>query len=120
MCLYSFRLRRATLGAIAVTNPPYARIDAFIARTIALLDSGHLSAAVLLVRPDFVGTDGRAAYEWTCCWRPVWIPGTKTQPRWRCEWFAWLAGCSGPPMNRRANLTPRKHEGLAQPEHYVL
>jgi hypothetical protein len=63
--------------------------------------------AVLLVRPDFAGTDGRvdmfnrAALEFTCCWRPVWIPGTTTSGRWWAQWFAWLANREDPPVNRR-------------------
>jgi hypothetical protein len=97
----------ATKGAIMATNPPYVQIDEFLARTLSLLDSGHLSAAVLLERPDFAATIGRAdmlnraVLELTCCWRVRWIPGTATQPRWWAQWFAWQAGCDGPPVNRR-------------------
>ena len=100
----------ATKGSIMATNPPFVQIDAFLVRTLALLDSGHLSAAVLLVRPDFAGTIGRAAlfnravFEFTCCWRIRWIAGTTTQPRWWGQWFAWQAGGNGPPMNKRLRL----------------
>lgn len=103
----------AARGAVMITNPPFGGsglLDPFIARTMALLESGHLRAAVLLQRVDATGTDGRtnvfngAAAEWTCCWRAVWIPGTKTQPRWWFVWVVWLPDCSGPPTNRRLRL----------------
>lgn len=100
----------ATRGAVMITNPPFGGsglLDPFIARTMALLESGHLRAAVLLQRADATGTDGRAeifngaAAEWTCCWRPVWIPGSEPRGRWWFEWVVWLSDCSGPPTNRR-------------------
>jgi hypothetical protein len=100
----------ASHGAILVTNPPFARsglLEPFIARMLALLDSRHLTAAVLLQRADSAGADGRAAVfnravaEWTCCWRPVWIPGSSGGGRWWFSWFVWLAGRSGPPVNTR-------------------
>jgi hypothetical protein len=99
-----------TRGAIAVTNPPYAGSglgELFLARTMELLDSGWLRAAVLLQRADSGGTKGhavlfnRAAAEWTCCWRPVWIPGSPGGARWWFSWFVWLAGAAGPPVNTR-------------------
>jgi hypothetical protein len=99
-----------TRGAIAITNPPYAGSglgDPFLARTMALLDSGWLHAAVLLQRADAGGTKGhaeifnRAVAEFTCCWRPVWIPGSPGGGRWWFSWFVWLAGRSGPPVNTR-------------------
>jgi hypothetical protein len=75
-----------TRGAIMITNPPFSKLDEFLAR-MALLDAGHLAGPVLLVRPDFAGTDGRAGIlncavaEWECCWRPRWIPGSTGNPR---------------------------------------
>ena len=65
---------------------------------------------MLLQRADATGTAGRAdvlnraAAEWTCCWRAVWIPGTKAGPRWWFVWVVWLPDCSGPPTNRRLRL----------------
>jgi hypothetical protein len=97
-------------GAILATNPPFGRsglLDPFIERTMSLLDSGHLSAAVLLQRVDATGTDGRAdvftraVAEFTCCWRVRWIPGTTGQPRWWFAWFVWLPGRAVPPVNTR-------------------
>ena len=111
----------ATQGAIMATNPPFVQIDKFIARSLSLLDTGHLSVAVLLARPDFAGTQGRAdvfnrvVREWTCCWRTVWIPGTKTGPRWWCEWFAWQAGYSGPPVNTRFRLADLRGDAAGPP-----
>ena len=64
------------------------RLDPFIARVLSLLDSGHLRAVVLLLRIDHTEAGGRAAVlnraarEWTCCWRPRWVPGTKGNGRW--------------------------------------
>jgi hypothetical protein len=97
----------ATRGAIVVTNPPFSQLDAFLSRTLALIDAGWLAAAVLLVRTDFAGTDGRAnmlnraVAEWECTWRARWIPGSTGNPRWWCQWIAWLAGRDGPPVHYR-------------------
>jgi hypothetical protein len=99
-----------THGMVGVTNPPFAGSnlgDPFLRRTLELLDTGHLSAAVLLQRADASGTDGRAdifnraTWEIICCCRPLWIPGTKGGGRWWSQWFVWLAGQSGPPISRR-------------------
>lgn len=99
-----------TEGGIAITNPPFngSRLgDPFIRRTLDLLDDGHLAAAVLLQRADSGGTAGHAAWfnrtaaEVTCCWRAVWIPGSKVGPRWWFVWHVWLAGHNGPPVTTR-------------------
>ena len=91
-------------------NPPFPGSEAgdqFFARTIELVDSGWLTAAVLLQRADSGGTDkhaelfNRAVAEFTCCWRPIWIPGTRGGGRWWFSWFVWLAGRTGPPINTR-------------------
>jgi hypothetical protein len=94
-----------TVGSIAVTNLPWSeeRLDPFIARMLGLLDEGHLRGVVLLLRADHVGgAQGRApvfkraAHLVTCCWRPIWIPGTKGNGRWWCLWVTWLADWQGP------------------------
>jgi hypothetical protein len=99
-----------TRGAVAITNPPFGGSglgDPFLARTLALIDSGWLAGAVLLQRADAGGTDGRAeifnraAAEITCCWRPRWIPGTTGNGRWWFSWFVWLPDHSGPPVTHR-------------------
>jgi hypothetical protein len=44
-----------TAGSIAAPNPPFGKsglLDPFLARTMSLLDSGWLRAAVLLLRAD--------------------------------------------------------------------
>jgi hypothetical protein len=97
----------STRGAILITNPPFSQLDAFLARTMALLDAGWLAGAVLLVRDDFAGTDGRAVVlnraiaEWECVWRTRWIPGSKGDPRWWCQWVTWQVGRDGPPAHHR-------------------
>jgi hypothetical protein len=96
-----------TVGSIAVTNLPWSdeRLDPFLARGLALLDSGHLRGLVLLLRIDHTGAGHRAAWinraaaKLTCCWRPRWIPGTTGNGRWWCVWVTWLAGMDGPPMD---------------------
>jgi len=105
-----------TRGAVAATNPPFPGSEAgdpFLHRIMALLDEGWLAGAVLLQRADSGGTDkhaeifNRAVAEVTCCWRPIWIPGTQGGGRWWFAWFVWLAGRSGPPVNiriRRSHL----------------
>jgi hypothetical protein len=96
-----------THGATTLTNPPFSKLDEFMARSLALIDAGQLAAAVLLVRSDFGGTDGRAemfnraSAEWECCMRTRWIPGSTGNPRWWCHWVLWRAGCSGPPVHTR-------------------
>jgi hypothetical protein len=112
-----------TRGAIMVTNGPFSKLTEFLARTLALIDTGHLAGAVLLVRDDFAGTDGRVAYfnravaELECCWRARWIPGSTGHPRWWCMWVMWLAGQSGPPVHirkRRSDLSTRTAEGRSR------
>jgi len=97
-------------GSLLITNPPFAGSglgDQFLDRTMVLLDSGHLAGAVFLQRADAGGTDGHAAIfnravaEFTCCWRPVWIPGTPGGGRWWFSWLVWLATRGGPPVNTR-------------------
>jgi hypothetical protein len=90
-------------GSVVVTNPPYNQLDAFITRGLELLDSGMLAAAVLLTRIDAtmakrrISALNRAAILWQCNWRTIWIPGTKTGPRWVNVWCCWRADSPGPP-----------------------
>jgi hypothetical protein len=105
---------REMAGSILVTNPPWSaeRLDRYIARALALLDSEHLRGVVLLLRADHMGAGSRAAIFnraaaiWTCCWRPRWIPGTTIGGRWWCVWVLWLAERRGPPVNYY--LTPNE------------
>jgi hypothetical protein len=91
-------LPAGTRGALLITNPPWARglLDPFIGRGLALLDLGVLRAMALLLRPDklFAATRvdalNRAAALWHCNWRPVWIEGSKGNPRWPAVWGVWL------------------------------
>lgn len=93
-----------TLGAIAVSNPPFNASNAFISRGLALLDSGVLSAVVLLLRSDALAAGNRAralnraAILWQCCWRPRWIENSTGSGRWSNTWCCWLAERSGPPI----------------------
>jgi hypothetical protein len=49
-------------GGTLITNPPFGDLgDQFLRRTLALLDTGEIAAAVLLQRADAGGTDGRTS-----------------------------------------------------------
>jgi len=93
-------------------------------RRLGLLDSGHLIGAVMLQRADSAGTDGRvdvfnrAAAEWTCCWRPVWIPGSDGNGRWWFSWFVWLPGQSGPPVKYAAQTVRAAKDQLNHLRHH--
>jgi hypothetical protein len=95
-------------GAAIVTNPPFGTLgDKFRARALELLDAGTVGAVALLQRVDAGGAKSRAAdfnraaFEFTCVWRPIWLPGTKVGGRWWFQWFIWLEGVTGPPVNIR-------------------
>jgi len=103
----------AVAGSALVTNPPFNALDRFINRSLALLDAGFVSAVVLLLRSDALTSARRAAAlnraerEVLCCWRPVWMPGTRGGGRWSNGWITWRAGHTGPPTTlhlRRADL----------------
>lgn len=89
--------------AAIITNPPFNALDGFIRRGLALLDAGGAQALVLLLRWDHLPAQcraplwGRASAVHVCTWRPRWIPGSTTGPRWNFAWIVWRAGCSGPP-----------------------
>ena len=91
---------------IAATNPPFCAIDRFLARGLHLLDDGLIAGLVLLVRCDTLTAArradafNRAAGILTCCWRPVWIEGSKGNGRWSNAWVWWLPRQPGPPASR--------------------
>jgi hypothetical protein len=93
-------------GLISVTNPPFNRINRFLARGLQLLDHGRISGLVLLVRSDTLTATTRAhAFNRAtgiliCCWRPVWIEGSRGNGRWANAWIWWLPDCPGPPVAR--------------------
>jgi hypothetical protein len=91
------------LGApIAVTNPPYSQLDAFLSRGLQLLDTGQISGLVLLLRHDHlqaatrIDALNRAAIVRHCNWRPRWIKGSTGNARWSFTWCGWLPGHHGP------------------------
>lgn len=94
------------LGRFAgiVTNPPFNALDAFTARGLALMESGTCQALVLLHRWDHLTASSRAAIfnraaiVDLCAWRPRWIPGSTTAPRWSFAWVTWRADHAGPPV----------------------
>jgi hypothetical protein len=91
---------------IVATNPPFCAIDQFLARGLHLLDNGLIVGLVLLVRCDTLTAATRAdAFNratgiLTCCWRPVWIEGSKGNGRWSNAWVWWLPDYPGPPAAR--------------------
>lgn len=107
----------AAIGAVVVTNPPFNVLDHFIRRSLVLLDAGAVSAIVLLLRSDALTSASRApalnraVREWLCCWRPVWLPGTRGGGRWSNVWVAWQADRSGPPVTLHVRRADLKHEG---------
>jgi hypothetical protein len=100
---------------IACTNPPFRLLDKFIARGLALLDSGQISALVLLLRCDALTAAGRAfalnraAGIATCCWRPQWTAVATATGRWSFAWAWWLPDHAGPPVSRF--LLPQHRRG---------
>jgi hypothetical protein len=93
-------------GLVVATNPPFCAIDRFLARGLHLLDAGLIAGLVLLVRCDTptaarrADAFNRAAGTLTCCWRPVWIEGSKGNGRWSNAWVWWLPDYPGPPAAR--------------------
>jgi hypothetical protein len=93
-------------GSIAATNPPFNKINQFIARGLHLVDHRAIAGLVLLLRYDALTAAtradalNRAVGILTCCWRPVWIEGTKGNGRWANAWVWWLPDHQGPPTAR--------------------
>jgi hypothetical protein len=90
-------------GLIAVTNPPFNKINHFLARGLQLLDGGLIASLVLLVRSDALTAAtranifNRAAGILTRCWRPVWVEGSNGNGRWSNAWVWWRPDYPGPP-----------------------
>src|SRR5262249_21866360 len=65
-------------GLLAVTNPPFNALDAFLTRGLQLVDSTRIAGLVLLARSDALfaasraGAFNRASSIAMCCWRPIW------------------------------------------------
>jgi hypothetical protein len=100
----------ATLGSILVTNPPFSKLDGFVARSFALFEAGHLAAAVLLFRNDSAAprggsiistapspssgaAAGRTGYREPRAIRAFWP-----------VWGVWLPDRIGPPIHHRVKL----------------
>jgi hypothetical protein len=102
-------------GHAIITNEPFNELNHFLTRGHQLLDRGLASALVLLFRNDALTTDGRAealsgaSIQWDCCWRPVWVPGTKGGGRWSCAWVLFRPGRANQTVLRRLrrrDITP--------------
>lgn len=89
--------------AAIITNPPFNKLDAFVYRALEYLDAGVTQSVLLLMRSDHLnarrrsGALARATELRFCPWRPRWIPGTKTSPRWSFVWVTWRRDYRGPP-----------------------
>jgi len=85
-------------GSVIATNPPFHALDAFINRSLTLLDSGHTQGAALLLRHDHLTAASRApalnraTWQLHMNWRPRWITGSTGQPRWSFCWVVWGEG----------------------------
>jgi hypothetical protein len=96
--------------AAIVTNPPFNRLDEFIARGLHLMDLRTTQSLVLLARYDATMTSGRvdalnrAALELGCNWRARWIENSRGQPRWAFKWVVWRVDYHGPPLAPRVRL----------------
>ena len=105
-------------GTVAVTNPPFNKINKFIARGLQLLDRRQLAGFVLLVRWDALTAANRAdafnraAAVWVCCWRPVWIEGTAGNGRWSNAWIVWLPDHPGPPPTHWLRPERQQQQGV--------
>jgi hypothetical protein len=88
---------------ILVGNPPYNQLNKFTDRSLLLLDTGQLDAVAWLWRWDHIPTQLRASWVnramavHCCSWRPRWIPGSTTSPRFTFAWITWRTGFDGPP-----------------------
>jgi hypothetical protein len=109
----------AARGSCVVTNPPGNQLDSFVARGLQLLDRGETCGLVLLLRLDHlqsaerVAVLNRATLEVRCNWRPVWIAGSKGNPRWSSHWVVWTEGPRRPPLHlRQADLNEPRLLGL--------
>lgn len=82
-----------TSKPVLVTNPPFNALDEWIGHAVGLLHAGHLKGVALLLRGDHLGAArrawhlNRASKLYVCAWRPRWIKGTTTSPRF---WFTWV------------------------------
>jgi hypothetical protein len=102
------------VGSVSVvTNPPNNRADAFIKRSLELLDQKAIAGAALLLRHDYLQAGSRAAafnrttIEIRCNWRPIWVEGTSGQPRWSFHWIIWMKGPRWAPLYLQlAQVTP--------------
>ena len=85
-----------------VTNPPFNQLDEWIGHAVGLLHAGHLRNVVLLLRGDHLGAARRAWHLnhasriYVCAWRPRWIEGTTTSPRFWFTWVVWRGGEANP------------------------
>src|SRR4051794_33616684 len=86
-----------------ITNPPFNRLDEFIARGLQLMDGGNTRSLAMLLRNDAMMASGRvevlnrAALTLACNWRARWIPDSHGQPRWAFTWVNWRDDHPGPP-----------------------
>ena len=87
-----------------VTNPPFNLLTAFIRRGLRHIEDGKAYRLILLARENADTAESRrwafarAERRLVCTWRPRWIEGTTTSPRWSFVWWSWSADSLGPPM----------------------
>jgi hypothetical protein len=93
---------------VLVTNAPFYQLDQFLRRSLTMVRTPciEIEAAVLLLRLDALAARVRASLLerafaiHVCAWRPRWIAGSTTSPRWSFCWVTWLHSYAGPPKTR--------------------
>jgi hypothetical protein len=82
-----------------ITNTPHNTDEAcaIVSNLVALVEAQQVDFVATLFRAIWGAEPGRLSYfnrpsffgEILCCWRPRWIPGTKTSPMHAYAWYVW-------------------------------
>jgi hypothetical protein len=121
---YALELAAPNCTAI-ITNTPHNTDEAcaIVRNLISRVEGQHVDFVAALFRSIWGAEPGRLTYlnrpsffgEILCCWRPRWIPGTKTSPMHAYAWYVWRKEPrSGPSLKvrvgRRETIAALSHE----------